>query len=73
MPTSYVSEKTYIGFIYGDVSDESEFLRSFRAVWQEIKSGQCLRLVGIEEDLSCNEGAGERPNVANVKDALKKK
>ncbi|MGZ3521585.1 MAG: VOC family protein [Vulcanimicrobiaceae bacterium] len=28
----------YIGFLYGDVSDESEFLRSFRAVWFEIKS-----------------------------------
>ena len=34
--------------------------------------GQCFRLVGIDEDLSFYEGAGEGPNVANVKEALKK-
>jgi catechol 2,3-dioxygenase-like lactoylglutathione lyase family enzyme len=28
----------YIAFLYGDVADESEFLRSARAVWLEIKS-----------------------------------
>lgn len=28
----------YVAFLYGDVSDESEFLRSARAVWLEIKS-----------------------------------
>lgn len=28
----------YIAFLYGDVSDESEFLRSARAVWLELKS-----------------------------------
>ena len=28
----------YIGFLYGDVTDESEFLRTFRAIWLEIKS-----------------------------------
>ena len=82
----------------------SEFLRSFRSVWLEIKSdnveemsrkilesglvrklnvpdpylyfqapgGQCLRLVGINEDLSFYEGAGEGPNVAKVKGAVKK-
>jgi hypothetical protein len=33
--------------------------------------GQCLRLVGIGEDLSSYEGAGEGPNVAKVKEALK--
>ncbi len=32
--------------------------------------GQCLRLVGIGEDLSFYEGAREGPNVAKVKDAL---
>jgi hypothetical protein len=32
--------------------------------------GQCLRLVGIDEDLSFYEGAGEGPNVAKVKEAL---
>ena len=32
--------------------------------------GQCLRLVGIAEDLSFYEGAGEGPNVAKVKEAL---
>jgi hypothetical protein len=93
----------YIGFLYGDVTDEREFLRSFRAVWLELKSddveemsrkilesglvrklevpdphlyfqapgGQCLRLVGIDEDLSFYEGAGEGPDVAKVKEALK--
>ena len=99
-----LGENFYIVFMYGDVPDESEFLRSARAVWLEIKSdnveemrrkildsglvrkleipdphlyfqapgGQCLRLVGIDEDLSFYEGAGEGPNVANVKEALKK-
>jgi hypothetical protein len=94
----------HIGFLYGDVPDESEFLRSFRAIWLEIKSddaegmrrkilqsglvrkleipdphlyfqapgGQVLRLVGIGEDLSFYEGAGEGPNVAKVKEALGK-
>lgn len=98
-----LGEDFYIGFLYGDVSDESEFLRSFRAVWLEIKSdnveemsrkilesglvrklevpdphlyfqapgGQCLRLVGIGEDLSFYEGAGDGPNVAKVKEAIK--
>src|ERR1700723_1163163 len=28
----------YIVFLYGDVSDESEFLRTARSVWLEIKS-----------------------------------
>jgi catechol 2,3-dioxygenase-like lactoylglutathione lyase family enzyme len=92
----------YIAFLYGDVPDESEFLRSSRAVWLELKSddvegtsrriresglarklevpdphlyfqapgGQCLRLVGIDEDLSFYEGAGAGPDVAKVKAAL---
>ena len=79
-------------------------MRSFRAIWLEIKSdnveemsrkilesglvrklevpdphlyfqapgGQCLRLVGIDEDLSFYEGAGEGPDVAQVKEAIKK-
>lgn len=34
--------------------------------------GQCLRLVGIDEDLSFYEGTGEGPNVAKVKDAIKR-
>ena len=92
----------YIGFLYADVADASEFLRSARAVWLEIKSdnveemrrkildfgirkldvpdphlyfqapgGQCLRLVGTDEDLSFYEGAEEGPNVAKVKEALR--
>ena len=92
----------YIGFLYGDVTDESEFLRTFRAIWLEIKSddvnetrrriiesglvrqlevpdphlyfqapgGQCLRLVGTDEDLSFYEGAGEGPDVTRVKEAV---
>jgi hypothetical protein len=97
-----LGDNFYIGFLYGDVPDESEFLRSARAVWLEIKAdnvddvsrrildsglvrkldvpdphlyfqapgGQCLRLVGIDEDLSFYEGAGEGPNVAKVKEAI---
>jgi hypothetical protein len=34
--------------------------------------GQVLRLVGINEDLSFYEGAAEGPDVAKVKDAIKK-
>ena len=99
-----LGENFYIGFLYGDVPDESKFLRTARSVWLEIKSnnvdeisrkilesglvrklevpdphlyfqapgGQCLRLVGVDEDLSFYEGAGEGPNVAKVKEALKK-
>jgi catechol 2,3-dioxygenase-like lactoylglutathione lyase family enzyme len=99
-----LGENFYIGFLYGDVPDESEFLRTARSVWLEIKSdnveqmsrmilasglvrklevpdphlyfqapgGQCLRLVGIDEDLSFYEGAGEGPDVAKVTEAIKK-
>lgn len=99
-----LSENFYIVFLYGDVTDESEFLRTARAIWLEIKSdnveemtrkiigsglvrkldvpdphlyfqapgGQCLRLVGIDEDLSFYEGAGEGPNVTRVKEAVAK-
>jgi hypothetical protein len=97
-----LGEDFYIAFLYGDVPDESEFLRTARSVWLEIKSdnveevtrkilesglvrrfdvpdphlyfqapgGQCLRLVGIDEDLSFYEGFGEGPNVTNVKEAI---
>ena len=99
----HLGENFYIGFLYGDVPDESEFLRTARSVWLEIKSdhveqmrrkilesglvrkldmpdphlyfqapgGQVLRLVGIDEDLSFYEGAGEGPNVGKIKEALK--
>ena len=98
-----LGEDFYIVFLYGDVTDESEFLRSARSIWLEIKSdnmeemrrkildfgvrklevpdphlyfqapgGQCLRLVGIDEDLSFYEGCGEGPNVARVKEALRR-
>jgi hypothetical protein len=93
----------YIGFLYGNVTDESEFLRSFRAIWLEIKSndveemsrrilesglvkhldeipdphlyfqapgGQCLRLVGIDEDLSSYEGVGAGPDAEKMKEAV---
>jgi len=99
-----LGEDFYIAFLYGDVPDESEFLRSARSVWLEIKSddvdemrrrilacglvrqldvpdphlyiqapgGQCLRLVGIDEDLSFYEGTGEGPDVTRVKEALQR-
>src|SRR5216683_5612341 len=38
-----LGESFYIGFLYGDVPDESEFLRTARSVWLEIKS------VNVEE------------------------
>jgi len=98
-----LGENFYV-FLYGDVPDESEFLRTARSVWLEIKcdnveetkrqilesglvrkldmpdphlyfqapGGQCWRLVGINEDLSFYEGAGEGPDVAKVKEALQK-
>ncbi|HUJ01532.1 MAG TPA: VOC family protein [Usitatibacter sp.] len=96
-----LGEDFFIAFLYGDVADESRFLRSGRSIWLEIKTddveemkrkildsgvrkldvpshllyfqapgGQCLRLVGIDEDLSAYEGAGEGPDVAKVKAAL---
>lgn len=99
-----LGEDFFIVFLYGDVPDASEFLRTARSVWLEIKSdnveemrrkilesglvrklempdphlyfqapgGQCLRLVGINEDLSFYEGAGEGPNVEKVRDALER-
>lgn len=99
-----IGEDFFIGFLYGDVADDSQFLRSARAIWLEIKSdnvegisrkivesglvrklevpdphlyfqapgGQCLRLVGIDEDLSFYEGAGAGPDVAKVKEAVKR-
>jgi hypothetical protein len=33
-----LGENFHIGFLYGDVPDESEFLRTARSVWLEIKS-----------------------------------
>jgi hypothetical protein len=98
-----LGEDFYIVFLYGDVADESEFLRSARSIWLEIKSddvaemtrrildfgvrkleipdahlyfqapgGQCFRLVGVDEDLSFYEGAGEGSNVGKIKEALKR-
>jgi hypothetical protein len=99
-----LGEDFYIGFTYGDVTDESAFLQSFRAIWLEVKSdnveemsrkivesgfvkkldipdphlyfqapgGQCLRVVGTDEDLSFYERAGEGPDVAKVREAIRK-
>jgi len=99
-----LGEGFYIVFLYGEVPDESEFQRTARSIWLEIKSddvegltrkildsglvrklelpdphlyfqapgGQCMRLVGIDEDLSFYEGAEVGPNVDNVKAALEK-
>ena len=99
-----LGDEFYIAFLYGDVPDESEFLRSARSVWLEIKSdnvdetrrkildsglvrkldipdphlyfqapgGQCMRLVGRDEDLSFYEGTGPGPDVTNVKKAINK-
>jgi hypothetical protein len=97
-----LGDNFYIGFLYADVADESEFLRTARSIWLEIKSdnveemkqrildfgvlkldipdphlyfqapgGQCMRLVGIDEDMSVYEGGGEGPDGALVKEAVK--
>lgn len=92
----------FIAFLYGEVEDASEFHRSARTIWLEIKSddvaatrkkildsglvqqldipdphlyfqapgGQCLRLVGINEDLSFYEGKGTGPDMEKIKAAL---
>jgi len=40
-----IGEDFYIGFMYGDVPDESEFLRSARSVWLEIKSDNVEEMI----------------------------
>ena len=94
----------YIVFLYGDVAAESEFLRSARAIWLELKSddeaatrrrilesglvrpleipdphlyfqapgGQCLRLVGADENLAKYEGAGTGTDVAQTREAIER-
>jgi hypothetical protein len=77
----------YIAFLYGDVEVKSDNVEEMTRkildfgvrklevpdphLYFQAPGGQCLRLVGIDEDLSFYEGAGEGPNVANVKKALK--
>jgi len=100
-----LGEDFFIAFLYGEVEDASEFHRSARAIWLELKSdnvaatrkkildsglahqldipdphlyfqapgGQCLRLVGIDEDLSFYEGTGTGPDMEKIKAALQKR
>lgn len=99
-----IGDHFYLAVLYGDYADESQFLRSGRSIWLEIKSdnveemsrrilesgvarkldmpdphlyfqapgGKCLRLVGINEDLSKYEGVGNGPNVEKVKKTVKR-
>jgi hypothetical protein len=98
-----LGDNFYMGILYGDHADESEFQRTGKSVWLELKSdnleemirkilafgvrtleipdrhlyfqapgGQVFRLVGADEDLSEYEGTGQGPDVAKVKEALKK-
>jgi catechol 2,3-dioxygenase-like lactoylglutathione lyase family enzyme len=92
----------FLVFLYGEVPDASDFQRTARTLWLEIKSdrvdetrarivasglartlevpdphlyfqapgGQCIRLVGLDEDLSFYEGAADGPSVAKVRAAL---
>ena len=92
----------YIAFLYGDVADDSERLRTGRSVWLELVAndvdaarraivesglvrtldapdphlyfqapgGQCLRLVGSDEDLTAYEGARQGPDLGKWKAAL---
>jgi hypothetical protein len=39
-----LGENFYIAFLYGDVPDESEFLRTARSIWLEIKSDKVEEL-----------------------------
>ena len=96
-----LGENFYIAFLYADVPDASDFLRSARSIWLEIKSdnvgemrqrildsgvlqldipdphlyfqapgGQCLRLCGIDEDMSFYEDKGDGPDVAKIKESI---
>jgi hypothetical protein len=98
-----MGDNFHTGILYGDHADESEFQRTGKSVWLELKSdnveemkrrlldfgvrkleipdphfyfqapgGQVFRLAGIDEDLSKYEGTGEGPDVAKIKEALKK-
>jgi hypothetical protein len=98
-----MGDNFHMGILYGDHADESQFQRTGKSVWLELKSdnveemkrkifdfgvrileipdphlyfqapgGQVFRLVGVDEDLSKYEGTGEGPDVAKVKEALKK-
>ena len=63
-----MGEDFYI-VLYGDVTRKLEVPDPH--LYFQAPGGQCLRLVGIHEDLSFYEGAGEGPNVAKIKDALR--
>jgi hypothetical protein len=97
-----LGDNFFIAILYGEVEDASEFHRSARAIWLELKSdnvaatrkkildsglvhqldipdphlyfqapgGQCLRLVGIDEDLSFYEGTGVGPDMVKINEAL---
>jgi hypothetical protein len=97
-----LGDNFFIAILYGEVEDASEFHRSARAIWLELKSdnvaatrkkildsglvhqldipdphlyfqapgGQCLRLVGIDEDLSFYEGTGAGPDMVKINEAL---
>ena len=41
-----LGENFYIAFLYGDVTDESEFLRTGRSTWLEIKSDNVEEMTG---------------------------
>ena len=40
-------------------------------LYVQTPGGQCLRLVGVDEDLSFYEGTGGGPNVTRIKEAIK--
>jgi len=98
-----LGDNFYMGILYGDHADESEFQRTGKSIWLELKSdnvgeltrkildfgvrrleipdphlyfqapgGQVFRLVSVDEDLSKYEGTGVGPDVAKVKEAIKK-
>jgi len=60
-----------------EVHDRSGLVRKLELpdphLYFQAPGGQCIRLVGIDEDLSFYEGYGAGPDVAKVKEAVKLK
>ena len=57
-----LGEDFYIVFFYGDVPDESEFLRSSRSVWLEIKSDNVEELSRKILEWAREEARNTRPS-----------
>jgi hypothetical protein len=63
-----LGETFYIGFLYRDVADESDFLRTARSVWLEIRRPEQFgHPLGADPELVISEVVGIRiPPYASV-------